>query len=141
MEAVQGGYKHEKLTERAIKVFYEVYNELGYGFLESVYQESMKIALAQEGLKVQSPFPVPVWFRGFQVGKFIADCAVEELVFLELKSVRTLDSAHEAQLLNYLRATPLEVGLLLNFGPKPQIKRFLFDNERKAHRGSMAGPA
>jgi GxxExxY protein len=129
-------FLHRKLTEKVIGVFYDVYNELGFGFLESVYQGAMLFALADAGLYAIEEIDVPVWFRGKRVGDFDADILVENKVLLELKAVRALESSHEAQLLNYLRATPIEVGLLLNFGPKPQIKRMLFDNERKRSRPS-----
>jgi GxxExxY protein len=125
-----------ELTEKIIKVFFEVYNKLGYGFLESVYEESISIGLADAGLTVARQAAISVWFRGRQVGDFRADCLGENLVILELKSARALDPSHEAQLLNYRRATKIEVGLLLNFGPKPEFKRFVFDNARKA-RGSV----
>ena len=115
-------------------MFYDVYNELGHGFLESVYQKAMVIALRQAGLRADPEHPVPVWFRGQPVGEFSADVLVERSVILELKAIRTLEIAHEAQLLHYLRATDIEVGLLLNFGPNPQIKRMAFDNERKGRR-------
>src|SRR5215203_5449124 len=106
--------KHYELTKRIIAVFYEVYNELGHGFLESVYHKSLIIAFSQAGLAVQSPVDIPVWFRGLQVGCFEGDMLVEKCVLLELKAVRTLDPSHKAQLLNYLRATEIEIGLLLN---------------------------
>ena len=128
------GLKHKELTGRIIGVFYEVYDELGHGFLESVYQRSLEISLRQVGLNVCSPVWIPVWFRGHQVGRFEGDMLVEKTVLLELKAVRTLDRSHEAQLLNYLRATEIEVGLLLNFGVRPEFKRLLFDNPRKAAR-------
>ena len=128
------GLKHEALTERIIGVFYDVYNELGYGFLESVYEESLAIALTAAGLKVSCQVPVPVWFRGKQVGDFRADLLVNDAVLIELKAARTLDASHESQLLHYLKATEIEVGLLLNFGARPQFRRLLFDNERKTIR-------
>jgi GxxExxY protein len=128
------GLKHQELTHKIIGVFYEVYNELGYGFLESVYEKALAVALAQAGLRVERQLPIPVWFRGHQVGDFAADLLVEQAVLLELKAAREFDSSHEAQLLNYLRATSIEVGPLLNFGPKPQFKRIVFDNERKSRR-------
>jgi GxxExxY protein len=115
-------------------VFYGVYNELGYGFLESVYQSALVIALRNAGLQVQQEVDIPVWFWGQKVGDFRADLLVEGLVLLELKAARTLDPAHEAQLLNYLRATDVEIGMLLNFGARPQFRRLLFDNERKKIR-------
>ena len=120
-----------KTVERIIGVFYDVYNELGQGFLESVYHNAMVVALQQVGLAVEPKVPVPVRFRGQQVGDFEVDILVERLVLLELKAVRALESAHEAQTLNYLRATPIEVALLLNFGPKPQVRQFAFENDRK----------
>lgn len=129
-------YPMADVTGRIIGVFYDVYNELGHGFLENVYQSAMEVALPEAGLLTGRQLPVPVWFRGRQIGDFIADLLVENAVLVELKAVRALEPAHEAQLLNYLRATPIEVGLLLNFGPKPQVKRLLYDNPRKRHRGS-----
>ncbi len=126
--------KHAVLTEKIIGVFYDVYNELGYGFLESTYSEAMSVALSQAGLHAAREVSVPVWFRGVKVGQYFADLMVEDLVLLELKTARFLESAHEAQLLHYLRATDLEVGLLLNFGTRPQFRRLLFDNERKRIR-------
>ena len=126
--------KHGELTDRIIGIFYDVYNELGYGFLESVYEESLLIALREVGLTVDRQVPVPVWFRDHKVGDFRADLLVENRVLLELKSTRILESAHEAQLLHYLKSTEIEVGMLLNFGSRPQFRRLLFDNERKKIR-------
>lgn len=128
------GLKHKELTGRIIGVFYEVHDELGHGFLESVYQKCLVISLQQAGLGVCSPVVIPVWFRGQKVGNFEGDVLVEQTVLLELKAVRTLDRSHQAQLLNYLRATEIEVGLLLNFGVRPEFKRLLFDNPRKRAR-------
>lgn len=124
-------FKHVPLTEKIIGVFYEVYNELGQGFLESVYENAMTVALSQSGLAVVQQSDVQVMFRGQVVGEFRADLIVEGTILVELKAARAIDVAHEAQVLNYLRATTIEVGLLLNFGPKPQMKRFAFDNNRK----------
>lgn len=123
--------KHGLITDQILRVFYEVYNELGFGFLESVYHRSLVLALKSVGLNVSSKVPIPVWFRGTRVGRFEADVLVENCVLLELKAARTLDSAHRAQLLNYLRATDIEVGLLLNFGEKPEFNRLIFDNLKK----------
>jgi GxxExxY protein len=131
MNADERGLKHRAVTEKIIKVFFEVYNELGHGFLESVYEKALALVLCDAGLSVQRQVQIPVWFRGQRVGDFTADVLVNECVLLELKAVRTLDSSHEAQLLNYLRATDVEVGLLLNFGLKPEFKRLAFDNRRK----------
>ena len=123
--------KHRELTQKIIGVFYEVYNELGHGFLESVYQKSLILALNEAGLKIHSPVDIPVWFRGRQVGDFEADVLVEECVLLELKSAHSIHASHQAQLLNYLRATDIEIGVILNFGVKPEFKRLVFDNLRK----------
>jgi len=126
--------KHSDLTDKIIGVFYDVYNELGYGFLESTYAEAIAIALAQSGLLVAREVAVPVWFRGMKVGHYFADMVVDNSVLLELKTARSLEAAHEAQLLHYLRATKIEVGLLLNFGQRPEFRRLLFDNDRKKIR-------
>jgi len=125
---------HSDLTEKIIGVFYDVYNELGHGFLESTYAEALTVALEEIGLGAAREVPVPVWFRGRKVGQYYADLIVDGVVLLELKAARTLESAHEAQLLHYLRATDIEVGLLLNFGLRPQFRRLLFDNARKKIR-------
>jgi len=131
MNADKRSFKHSELTSNVIKVFYEVYTELGHGFLESVYAKSLQIALIALGIKAQLKIEVPVSFRGQNVGTFEADMLVENCVLVELKAVRAFEKAHEAQLLNYLRATEIEVGLLLNFGVEPSIKRMAFDNARK----------
>ena len=124
-----------EITDRIIKVFYEVYNELGQGFLEAVYETAMFIALKQAGvLNVQRQFEVPVVFRGQRIGLYKADLLVESSVIVELKAASMIDKAHEAQLLNYLRATHYEVGLLLNFGSRPTLRRLNFSNLRKSHR-------
>src|SRR4029077_10627772 len=128
--------KHSELTELIIGVFYDVYNELGFGFLESVYRKSLHLALCAKNLKVEVEVPVPVFFRGINVGDFRADLVVNDCVLLELKTAEAIIMAHEAQLLNYLRATPLEIGLILNFGTKAQVRRLLFDNDRKQNQGS-----
>lgn len=125
------GLKHRKLTQQIIGVFYEVYNELGHGFLESVYEKAFELALTSKGLSVLRQIEVPVWFRGQKVGDFKADMLVERCVLLELKAGRALDAAHEAQLLNYLRATEIEVGMLFSFGLKAEFKRLAYDNVRK----------
>ena len=131
MNTGSDGFKHGEITQKIIGVFYEVYNELGHGFLESVYHRSLLLALQSVGLNVSSRVDIPVWFRGSEVGHFQADILVEQCVLLELKAARALESAHRAQLLNYLRATEIEVGLLLNFGEKPEVKRLIFDNSKK----------
>ena len=126
--------KHQELTEKIIGVFYAVYNELGHGFLESVYVQSMAIALAEAGLEVAQQAPITVQFRGRVVGDFRADLLVNNQIIIELKAARAIESAHEAQIMNYLRAAEIEIGLLMNFGPKPEFKRFIYDNDRKSRR-------
>ncbi|RSL16029.1 GxxExxY protein [Edaphobacter aggregans] len=123
--------KHDDLTERIIGVFYDVYNELGDGFLESVYREAMRLALTQVGLRVNTEVPVPVSFRGSVVGVFRADLIVNDAVLVELKASDQMMRQHESQTMHYLRATTIEVGLLMNFGPSPRFKRFVMDNELK----------
>jgi GxxExxY protein len=136
MNSPQSVLKHSEITETIIGVFYDVYNELGHGFLESVYSEAMSLALTQAGLHAEHEVSLPVWFRGDKVGQYFADLLVDNAVLVELKAARTIEPAHEAQLLHYLRATEIEIGLLLNFGVRPQVRRFLFDNERKKIRGN-----
>ena len=131
MNAEERGFKHKEITEKVIGAFFAVYNELGHGFLESVYENALSIALEDTELNVVRQQPIPVWFRGRQVGDFRADLVVESVLVVEIKASRSLEPSHEAQLLNYLKGTKLEVGLLLNFGPRPIFKRMAFDNERK----------
>ena len=126
--------KHKEITQKVIGVFFDVYNELGHGFLESVYQRSLAIAFQTAGVKVQTRVKIPVWFRGQRAGQFEADMLVEDVVLLELKVARCLERSHIAQLLNYLRATDIELGLLLNFGLKPEFKRLVLDNASKTNR-------
>ena len=124
-------YKHSELTEKIIGSFYAVYSKLGYGFLEDVYGKAMVIELKRHGLALNTERAIEVYYEDQLIGKYYADIIVNDLVILELKSVKSLAVEHEAQLLNYLKATPYEVGLLLNFGPKPETKRRSFDNNRK----------
>ena len=133
--------KYKETTDIILKGFYEVYNELGDGFLESVYENALYFVLTEYGLHVEKQNEISVFFRGNVIGDFKADLIVEEKVIIELKAVRTLDSAHEAQLINYLKATNIEVGLLLNFGRKPEFKRFIYDNKRKKISDNQRKPA
>jgi len=126
--------RYRDLTEKIIGIFYEVYNELGHGFLKHVYARSMEHALKAAGLQVAGEVPIAVWFPGLQVGDFKADLLVEDKVLLGLKAARTIDAAFEKQILNDLRATKIETGLLLNFGNKPEFRRFVFENSRKKIR-------
>ena len=119
------------ITRRVVGVFFEVYGELGYGFLESIYRAAMTIALREAGLLAQPEVELEARFRGRSIGVFRADLLIEKVVVVELKAARGIDSAHIAQLLNYLRCTALETGVILNFGPRPQIRRLIFTNDRK----------
>ncbi len=123
--------KHKELTDPILNTFYDVYNELGYGFVEKVYQNAMYFALQDIGLKVEAQQRIKVYFRGREVGDFFADLVVNDLVILELKATASLIELHEVQLVNYLKATPIEVGLLLNFGKEPVFERKIWFNERK----------
>jgi len=124
--------KHADLTDRILHAFYKkVYHKMGYGFLENVYENAMAYELRQMGLKVEQQAKIDVYYEGQIVGEYFADLLVEGKVIIELKAAKNLTDDHEARLLNYLRATPYEVGLLLNFGPKPEFRRKAFDNERK----------
>jgi len=122
--------KYKEITDKILKGFYEVYNELGDGFLESVYENALYIVLSGYGLTVERQKNISVIFRDNIVGDFKADLIVDGNIIIELKAVRTLDPAHEAQLINYLKATNIEIGLLLNFGRKPEFKRFIFNNKK-----------
>jgi GxxExxY protein len=123
-------YKYSELTEQIIEAFYDLYNELEFGFLEKVYDQAMALALKERGINFQQQVPIPVWFHAQTIGSYDADLIVNGVVFVELKACKALESVHEAQLLHYLRSTEIEVGLLLNFGPRPQVKRLAFENER-----------
>ena len=134
--------KEEALTEKLIGIFYTVYNDLGHGFLESVYQKAFALHLARNGLAFEQQKGMHIHYLGIDLGEFFADLVVQSSVILELKAVTVLEKAHERQILNYLRASEIEVGLLLNFGPKPQVRRMIFDNERKhEHRSASAANA
>ena len=124
-------YRHADVTGNILKAFYAVYNELGYGFLEKVYENAMVIELRKMGLKVIQQAPIVVFYDKQVVGEYVADLLVEDKVIVELKAARSITDVHEAQLLNYLKAAECEVGLLLNFGPKPDKRRKIYDNELK----------
>ncbi len=124
-------FAHTDLTGSIIKAYYRIYNELGYGFLEKVYENAMCIALNKLSLTVVQQAKINVYFDDEVVGEYAADLLVNDLVIIELKATRTLNPDHEAQLLNYLKATQYEVGLLLNFGTKAEFKRKAFSNQRK----------
>jgi GxxExxY protein len=122
---------HEELTNAIIKTFYEVYNELGHGFLEKVYQNSLYLELKNKGYKVEAQKKILVYYKGIEVGEYYADLLVEDVIILELKAADCIVKDFENQILNYLRGTDCEVGLLLNFGKKPEFKRKIFENHRK----------
>lgn len=122
---------HSEITEDIIKTFFHVYNTLGYGFLEKVYEDSLAQLLRKMGYTVLQQHPISVYFEGELVGEYFADLLVNEKVIIELKAAVAIDEAHEAQLLNYLKATKIEVGILLNFGKKPEFKRKIFSNNIK----------
>ena len=127
----QDTVKHKELTEKIIRIFYRVYNKLGYGFLEKVYENAMMIEFMIECIPAVAQFPIKVFYKEKIIGEYFADILVDEKVIVEIKATKTLVLEHEAQLLNYLKATDIEVGLLLNLGPKSQIKRKVFDNNKK----------
>ena len=123
--------KYEELTEKIIGIFYKVYNNLGYGFLEKVYENAMMIDFKKEKIPADSQYAIKVFYEDEIVGEYFADILVDGKVIVEIKAAKNLGLENEAQLLNYLKATDKEVGLLLNFGPNPEIKRKVFDNFRK----------
>lgn len=124
-------YLYSDITSEVLNAFYDVYNELGYGFLEKVYKNALFNELTQRGIKCQKEYPISVYYKGICVGDYYADIMIEDKIILELKAVKTILPEHIAQLNNYLRATNAEVGLLLNFGLEPQKKRIVFTNDRK----------
>ena len=123
---------HKELTDRIIACFYRVYTNLGYGFLEKVYENAMLIELNKNGLKAISQYPIKVNYNGVSVGEYFADIIVEDKVIIELKASANLVPENILQLQNYLKATNIEVGLLLNFGKKPEIRRKTFHNNLKS---------
>jgi len=124
-------YKYKELTEKIIKIFYKVYNNLGYGFLEKVYENAMMLDFKNEDIPADSQYAIKVFYENEIVGEYFADILVDGKVIVEIKAARNLTLENEAQLLNYLKATDKEIGLLVNFSPKPEIKRKVFDNLRK----------
>jgi GxxExxY protein len=121
----------DECTSRILDAYFRVYNTLGWGYLESVYRRSMVHALVKVGARVEAERSQPVYFDGHLVGEFRVDLIVDEAVIVELKAVERLAAEHRAQVINYLKASSLERGLLLNFGPKPEFKRIVFTNDRK----------
>jgi GxxExxY protein len=122
---------HEEKTDKIIGAFYKVYNNLGYGFLERVYQNALLIELRKLGLLCETEKPIKVYYDGELVGDYRADIVVDNCIIIENKAAESLAEEHEFQLINYLKATEIEVGLLLNFGKKPEFKRKIFTNSKK----------
>jgi GxxExxY protein len=122
---------HAEITRKIIGAGKVVFRELGFGFLEKVYENALAVELIRQGLRVQQQVPIRVYYQGELVGVFEADLLVEGLVIVELKAIETLAKVHEVQLVNYLRATEIEVGLLINFGGTFQVARRLLTNDRK----------
>ncbi|MCF6149653.1 MAG: GxxExxY protein [Candidatus Kuenenia sp.] len=130
-------FKHKELSEKFIEVFYKVYNNLGYGFLEKVYENALMVEFKRTDIPAAPQSPIKVTYEGEIIGEYYADILIDNKIIVEIKAARQLAEEHEAQLLNYLKATDIEVGLLFNFGPKPEIKRKAFDNKRKFNRLKM----
>jgi GxxExxY protein len=124
--------KHSEITDKILQGFYEVYNVLGDGFLESIYEKALTLVLTGYGLKVEIQKPITVYFRNIILGEFKPDLVVNDVVIIELKAVKTIVPEHEAQVINYLKASGIEVALLLNFGRKPEFKRFILDGQKKS---------
>ena len=122
---------HEEITSQIIKTFYKVNNTLGFGFIEKVYENAMLLELTKMRLKVERQKNILVHYENVEVGNYFADLLVNDVVIVELKAAESLCEEHEAQLINYLRATNIEIGLLLNFGKKAEFRRKIFTNDRK----------
>ena len=125
------GLLYQDKTDKIIKIFFDVYNALGYGFLEKVYESALAIELSKNGFNVKRQCPVKVHYDGQMIGEYYCDMVIDDLILIELKSVEALVIAHKRQTINYLKSTELEVALLLNFGDTPKFERFLFTNDRK----------
>lgn len=126
-----GNFLHKDLSDSILRIYFEVYNQLGYGFLEKVYQNAMYLELKAQGYKVEAQKQIKVLYKNQVVGEYYADLFVDDSILLELKACEAILDAHKAQLLNYLKATTVEVGILLNFGEEPEFKRFIYTNNRK----------
>lgn len=127
---IDDNYKQTDVTQKIIKAFYQVYNTLGYGFLEKVYENAIIIELKSMEIDVEKQKPIKVYYKEQHVGEYYADLVIENSVIVELKAAESLCEEHEFQLINYLKATDIEVGLLLNFGKTPEIKRKVFSNKK-----------
>lgn len=125
------GLLHKNITDDILKVYFDIYNHLGYGFLEKVYQNAMYFELQKKRYKVEAQKSIKVYFKGQLIGEYYADLLIEDKIIIELKACELLMNAYVAQLMNYLKATSIEVGLLLNFGEEPEFKRIIYTNDRK----------
>lgn len=125
-------FLHKELSNKILKAFYNVYNDLGYGFLEKVYENALIIELRQMNINCEKQKPIKVKYKNEIVGEYYADIIVDNNIILELKAAESLCEEHELQLINYLKATKIEIGLLLNFGKKPEFKRKIFTNDKKS---------
>ncbi len=134
---LSSNYKHSELTGQIIQLAYYVYNTLGFGFVEKVYENALAKKLKEAGFAVVHQMPINVYFEGEIVGEFVADMVVNDSVIVEFKAVVQIISKHEVQLVNYLRATEIEVGLLLNFGEEMEVKRRVFSNSLKRREGRI----
>lgn len=132
--------KHSDFTGSIIGAFFQVHKELGYGFSEKVYENALSIVLTEQDFKVELQVPIKVYFRDRVIGEYIADMIVNDVVLLELKAAQKLNDDNAAQLLNYLKATKIEVGLLLNFGPQAEFRRKIYDNNRKGTLSWISHP-
>ncbi len=132
--------KYSDLTGKIIGAFFQVHKELGYGFSEKVYENALAIILREQGLDVKQQVPLKVYFHKQVVGEYVADMIVNGVVLLELKAAQKLNEDHAAQLLNYLKATEIEVGLLLNFGPQAEFRRKIYDNDKKGSLSWIQNP-
>lgn len=124
--------RHQDISEKIIAAAYRAHNELGYGFLEKVYKNALAIELGEAGLRCSCEVPLKVLYHGKTVGEYCADMVVEDTIVVEAKAVSKLDSVHEVQLVNYLKATGLNIGLLINFGRSVEVKRRVFDSPARA---------
>jgi len=127
----EDNFKYSEITDKIIKAYYNVYNKLGYEFLEKVYEKVLLIELRKAGINAVNQYMIKVYYDGIEVGNYFSDLFVENVIIVEIKAAEGLAEEHEAQLINYLKATNIEVGLLLNFGNKPSFKRKIFSNNFK----------
>ncbi len=125
---------YQEKTSLILKSFYKVYNTLGYGFLEKVYENALFLEMTRMGLNCRRQLPITVFYNGEEVGNYFADIIVDGDIIIELKAAESLCEEHDHQLINYLKTTNIEVGLLLNFGLKPEFRRKVFSNDRKNHK-------